>query len=92
MEIITAEKPDLHEFLKAQLRAARVEEQKMVCRIQPQVYGADTKQYQGWPDVAWKILIDNLEEAKQLKEALDEFFDALGRKGPEAVIASLRGL
>jgi hypothetical protein len=92
MEVINAEKPDLDEFLKAHLRTARADDQKLTLRVQPQVYPVDTKQYQGWPDVAWKILIESVEEGRQLKRALDEFFDALGRVGPQAVITGLKNL
>jgi hypothetical protein len=92
MEIVNASKPDLDDFLREHLRAARKDDQKLILRVQPQVYGVDTKQYQGWPDVAWKILIEKVDEGRQLKLALDEFFEALGRVGPTRVIEALKHL
>jgi hypothetical protein len=92
MEIEFASKPELDTFLREHLRAAKADDQKLTLRVQPQVYGIDTKQYQGWPDVAWKILIERVEEGRQLKRALDAFFEALGRLGPQKVIETLEGL
>lgn len=92
MEIISAEKPELDEFLKGHLKAARADEQKLTLRVLPQVYTIDTKTYQQWPDIAWKVLIESIDEGRQLKKALDEFFEALGRKGPQEVIAALKNL
>jgi hypothetical protein len=61
-------------------------------RLQPMVLLASNSrggQYQGWKDVRWTVECDTPAEAFALREAMRSFFRALGRGGPDAVMAAL---
>src|SRR5262245_66571929 len=63
----------------------RIRLQPMILRAAPNRGG----QYQAWKDVRWTIECDAPDEAFALRDAMRAFFAALGRGGPEAVIAAL---
>jgi hypothetical protein len=90
MEVIT-DKPDFDEVIREAKRAAGSGEPIKV-RIQPSTYNKERTTEVMWPGVIWKVLCANIEEVRDLRKALDEFFSAMARGGVHTVIAVLRSV
>lgn len=60
-------------------------------RLQPSVLRprGSRAQYQAWRNLRWTIECDTPAEAFAFRDALRAFFAAMGRGGPEAVVAAL---
>lgn len=58
-------------------------------RLQPSLYRKGVGQHRDWAGVSWTIDCRDVHEAIALREGLRVFFEALGRAGPQAVIAAL---
>jgi uncharacterized protein CbrC (UPF0167 family) len=65
--------------------------QAIKLRLQPMVLRA-TGQYQGWKQTSWTMECDNAAEVLTMRDAMQTFFETLGRVGPRAVQEVLKGL
>lgn len=51
----------------------------------------DGTQYLSWRGEIWKVEAADADEAREIREALTEFFDQLGRRGARGVSELLKG-
>jgi hypothetical protein len=61
--------------------------QPIKVRIQPMLL--HKRQYVSWKQVRWTLDCDNVAEALATRDAMEQFFQALARIGPDAVRAAL---
>lgn len=91
MEVQTSDRPTFDAVLKEISRELKGTEETINIRIQPQTY-SPSKGYLGWPGISWTVRCGQAEEVKEFRACLDEFFDALGRRGPVEVAGVLKAL
>lgn len=89
MELANIDRPDFDEVIREAKAHAGADPIRV--RVQPSIYNRE-KGHILWPQVAWTTLCASLEEVRQLRKALDMFFEAIHRGGIEQVIEQLRAI
>jgi len=93
MELVnTADRLDLDDVVREAFKVAKDRDNPLRIRVQPTVYNAERADHVLWPGIVWTLLCTSLEEVRQLRKALDEFFSAIVRGGPAAVVEALKGV
>lgn len=59
-------------------------------RMQPQLYRAGERTYQGWKDTSWTVGVPTVAEAEELRDALGAFFEAVAVGELAELTATLR--
>jgi hypothetical protein len=72
------EKPSMDAPLEVVGNGASALEKPIRIRLQPDLYNWETRTYEAWYGLTWKVEVQDVAEGRRLRQALADLFTAFG--------------
>ncbi len=83
------EKPPIDAVLETLAEA--YPDRALKIRVQPTIYDYETRTYKTWTELSWVLEMDDVDEARRMREGLQDFFVGFGTAEKQAgLLADLK--